>query len=148
MSVTNIFTGRYEQRENQLTYCFLSLLEHLDPAKSVALLGWSGRNFDCPRTLLVDTIYGGSEGNPDGSISLDYKSSRIVIFLEIKSSVRPVDADQIRRHLDSCIGKSTDKLLLIVAANPRENECLASLEGEYPQQLGFRMCCNFGGGGW
>jgi hypothetical protein len=137
MNVTNIFTGMYEQRENQLTYRFLSLLEHLDPAKSVALLGWSGRTFNGPRTLLIDTIYTGFAGNPDGSISLDYESSRIVIFLEIKSSVRPVDADQIRRHLDSCIGKSTDKLLLVVAANARENECLASIEPEYPQQLGF-----------
>ena len=83
MGLTNIFLGRYKQDENQLTYCLLSLLEHLEPSRSAALLSCGNSRFDAPLRVAVKTLYGGSTGNPDGSVWLDYGSSTAVVFLEV-----------------------------------------------------------------
>lgn len=89
MDVTNIFLGRYETRENQLTYCLLSLLEHLSPRTSAGLLstllGWSSGGSEM-RTIIPEGLYGGAPGNPDGSLTLDYGLTARVIFLEVKST--------------------------------------------------------------
>jgi hypothetical protein len=135
-SLTNIFLGRYEQHENQLTYCFLSLLEHLRPARAAALLSCSGRFPESPGSIVIDTIYGGFGGNPDGSVSLNYGSRTSITFLEVKSTVRPPEAEQIIRHLRDRVGSSTDKTLLVIAARPQEGEFL-SLQQEYEPHLQF-----------
>ena len=42
MPVTNVFRNTYEQPENKLTYCFLSLFEHIEIELALSLLKDAG----------------------------------------------------------------------------------------------------------
>jgi hypothetical protein len=137
MDLTNIFMGRYEQKENQLTYCFLSLLEHLEPAKAAALLEWGGLTFAEPHGVTVDAMYGGAAGNPDGSVCLNTSTGTFLVFLEVKSTVRLPETDQISRHVRDRVGASGGKALLLLAAFPEDERCLAELPNEQAQRVRF-----------
>lgn len=137
MDRTNIFKGRYEQKENQFTYCFLSLLEHLEPAKAAELLKWEKLTFAEPHGVIVNAMYGGAAGNPDGSITLDTSTGTFLVFLEVKSSVRRPEIDQIKRHLRDHVGASVDKALLLLAAFPEDRQCLDELTTEESQGVHF-----------
>jgi hypothetical protein len=72
MFETNIFLNPYEQPENKLTYCFLSLLEHLEVNISLQIVQHTGAGIEVKSAdeLKIKLLYGGGDGNPDGSIAI------------------------------------------------------------------------------
>jgi hypothetical protein len=128
-ATTNIFRNAYQQPENKLTYNFLTLLEHLALDSALGLLALAG----LPRSVVADDLrvsllYGGFKGNPDGSIALTHGADRIEVLFENKTWRRPLDLDQIRRHMRSCMRSEERQYLLVISADKQDRNRLAELE--------------------
>jgi hypothetical protein len=116
MGITNIFRNVYEQPENKLTYAFLSLLEHIDPACVGEILSQIGYTTHNPETVEVELLYGGGRSNPDGSVTVtDQSGQKHLILLENKTWRRRLDMDQIARHLNEHVNGERRRLLVITA---------------------------------
>jgi hypothetical protein len=128
MSETNIFLNPYEQPENKLTYCFLSLLEHLDPKISLQIMQHAGVRETSADEIKINLLYGGGEGNPDGRIAIVNGLQHTVVLFENKTLRRQLDLEQIRAHLRShpylqyllvITSDKNDQQRLITLADPR-----------------------------
>ncbi len=115
--MTNIFSCAYKQPENKLTYCFLSLLEHLDFRTTVLLLAESSVPISEYERLQVKLLYGGQEANPDGSIVLKGPGRALTVFFENKTWRRPLDIEQIRRHIRVHLNSYSDHHLLVITTD-------------------------------
>ncbi len=124
---TNIFRSAYEQPENKLTYCFLSLLEHLDFALAVQIIAGSGISAEAFEQLQVDLLYGGKEANPDGSLKLEGQQTTLTIYFENKTWRRKLDIEQIRRHIRVHMNDSPDCRLLVITTDKDHAHELAAL---------------------
>ena len=114
---TNIFRSAYEQPENKLTYCFLSLLEHLDFRLAAQLIAGSGISAELYERLQVELLYGGREANPDGSLTLEGPRAHLTIYFENKTWRRQLDIEQIKRHVRVHMNGSTDCRLLVITTD-------------------------------
>jgi len=111
---TNIFLNPYQQPENKLTYSFLALLEHIEKESALELLAHCGVPTTRVDQLEVALLYGGGEGNPDGSVSLLHAHRNTTVFIESKTWRRHLDTDQIGRILRAHVGRS-DYLLILTS---------------------------------
>jgi hypothetical protein len=124
---TNIFRNSYEQPENKLTYTFFSLLEHLSVGVAADLLYSSGVPQDDYQQLTTESLYGGAEANPDGSIVLEGSSRTLTIYFENKTWRRCLDVEQIKRHLRVRLSGSSDDRLLVITADGDDRRELDAL---------------------
>jgi hypothetical protein len=127
MSTTNIFLNSYEQPENKLTYCFLALLEHVGVDIALRLLELAGFRHGSADGLTVSLVYGGAEGNLDGSIVVTHRGAEAKLFFENKTWRRPLDIDQLRRRIRSHMGASGELFLLIVSAERSDRDIVMQL---------------------
>lgn len=127
-TLTNIFSSAYEQPENKLTYCFLTLLEHLDFTLASKVLAVSGISPETFEQLHVELLYGGEESNPDGSITLQGPKANLTIYFENKTWRRHLDIDQIKRHIQVHMKNLRDCRLLVITAEKEDNSRLAKLK--------------------
>ena len=125
--ITNIFRSAYEQPENKLTYCFFSLLEHLDFTLATALISESGISVESFERLRVELLYGGGEGNPDGSVTLEGPQTNLQVYFENKTYRRSLELDQIKRHLRARMDSFLDSRLLVITTNIDDARELATL---------------------
>lgn len=128
MGTTNVFMNPYEQPENRLTYSFLCLIEHLNIQSVASFMEKIGIRVEQPDSVEISTLYGGGSGNPDGSIHINSAPSDVLnVFLESKTWRRPVDLDQIRRHIDTHLCSQSDRLL-VVTADPDDKKRLSQIK--------------------
>jgi len=125
--VTNIFSCAYEQPENKLTYCFFSLLEHLDFRTAKLILAESSVPTTEYESLKVNLLYGGQESNPDGSIVLMGPGHPLTVFFENKTWRRPLDIEQIKRHIRVRLNTYSDHHLLVITTDLEHGRGLESL---------------------
>ncbi len=125
--MTNIFLNSYEQRENKLTYNFLALLEHLDVRLATEILVPSGIPPGFERLRIENFVYSGGKANPDGCFLLDRPGSSLTVFFENKTPRRPLDIEQIRRHIRVRLNDSPDRRLLVITADGEDRKELAAL---------------------
>jgi hypothetical protein len=71
---------------------------------------------------------GGREANPDGSIVLEGRKSEVTIFFENKTYRRPLDIEQIRRHIRVHLNASSDHRLLVITSDNENARELHVLE--------------------
>ena len=126
--MTNIFRNAYEQPENKLTYCFLSVLGHLDFKIAAQLLAESNLPIGGCERLRVELLYGGQEANPDGSIVFEGPESAITVFFENKTWRRRLDIEQIRRHIRIHLNASSNHHLLVITTDQGHRDELKTLE--------------------
>lgn len=125
---TNIFRSAYTQHENKLTYCFLSLLEHLEVGMTAQLLAESGLPAEPYDRLQVELLYGGAEANPDGSLVLGRGQKHLTIFFENKTWRRQLDIEQIRRHIRVHLNDSPDRRLLVITTDSDQAREIAAIQ--------------------
>jgi hypothetical protein len=124
---TNIFMNAYQQPENKLTYCFLTLIEHLSNGVALQLLSGAGLHHEPVEDIAVSLLYGGGEGNPDGSVTLIHGDDRTMLFFENKTWRRGLDIEQIAKHLRSWIGANVITYLLVITSERRDRNVIARL---------------------
>lgn len=120
---TNTFMNPYQQPENRLTYSFLCLVEHLSVESAAKILRLAGFSATSVESHELELLYGGGEGNPDGSITLNPQSdSKAVLYLENKTWRRHLDADQVRRHAKRL--RPNKDWLMVIAADRNDRQIL------------------------
>ncbi len=128
MSTTNIFLNSYQGPENKLTYCFLTLLEHVSIDISLRVLELAGLQCAPADGLTVSTLEGGAKGNPDGKIVVTHGFDEKTIFLESKTSRRGIDIEQLRNHILSRLEESGERFLLVIASERSDRYIVMQLD--------------------
>lgn len=128
MPTTNIFLNSYQQAENKLTYCFLTLLEHVSIDIALRLLESAGLQYEPAYGLTVSLLHGGAAGNPDGSIVITHHRAETILFFENKTWRRHLDVDQLQRHLKSHLGASGERFLLVVTSERSDRDIVMRLD--------------------
>jgi hypothetical protein len=124
--VTNIFMNPYEQPENRLTYSFLCLVEHLSLETAMEVLRLAGFSAANIQSREVELLYGGGEGNPDGSITLNpHSDAEAILYLENKTWRQHLGADQVRRHAKRL--RPGMDWLMVVASDRNDRQVLSQV---------------------
>ncbi len=130
MLVTNVFRNTYQQPENKLTYCFLSLFEHIEIERALSLLKDAGLDVSGAESLEVSLLYGGETGNPDGSITIRCRNNEILVFLENKTWRRQLDLDQIYRHIQAHLTVGENAYLWVITSDKNDRQKLSTLHDQ------------------
>ncbi|MGH6982973.1 MAG: hypothetical protein ACREEI_01940 [Stellaceae bacterium] len=126
---TNIFRAAYQQEENRLTYCFLSLLDKLNPHTVLKLLARAEITtllpmLEHPHSVEVRLLSGTGERKPDGNIIINFGDQHYVLVFENKTHRKKLDLDQIRGHLKDHVEQRDRHSLLVVTTDPADRERL------------------------
>jgi len=109
----------YEQPENKLTYNFLWLVQYLNNTAFLEFLSGTNNISESDPIINIETVYGGGESNPDGSIKILLNNGEVfTLFIESKTFRRGLDLDQINRHIKNYI--TNNDILLVIT--PRESD--------------------------
>lgn len=127
VATTNLFLNPYEQSENKLTYSFLSLLEHLSLETACTFLSKLGIVASRARSLAVSLLYGGGEGNPDGSVHLEGGANDVTVFFENKTWRSGLKLEQLRRHLAEHVDTQPGTLLLVITSEREDKKRITDM---------------------